>query len=889
MKVRPHHQIALHTQLGIFESTHAYCLRFGNQHCLVSDQIPMVVERLNSPSYLLKRVEGVGQSNIRALLLEYTILSRFNCPVALWHDFWTIHAFLLERAIPQVFAGLSESATWRDLFLQLAIDYHPECATSCLPLRTQSSLQCRQPDSLESRYMGDDILDCVGFVGSVQEGDDLYVWTESFLRAYDIISMQLRWELECEQAVKQVRPSPKGLLVLFDTTIVLFNQQGERVVEQAIPSRTFQGLIPTHRGEGCLLLPRMFSGETIHWIRSLADGQKTEIPFTHLQEIGDDRWVVWHEDVEYFVLLDADCQPQQVFQGHENTIEQVRQYGEHLLSCSADATICLWNLDGSIGARYVDESDDTISDLYVIDEQRVLFWKGGWGCRDTNLYLWTVSTNTVEVLFQHVGTIAGATQAGEYIWVWDDSGVALILSCRNQEVRTIKLNEGKIQCLSIEDRVLTFSQYTNHGSRSTLPSEDYSIRLWTSNGECIAQFAGHQYFLSACYPRIDGFVSIAGGSDETIRTWSVSEKTAPHSKESPSQYLRYSKTEILGWRDGTIELYDGTGNLRCAAHFSVNLQMVWVWDEQIYCVDDQHGIFRLDAQLQTTVQYQHDQPLRLFEVSLADPTSPVVFAQDATNDLLLFTTWPPKRYPLQEAFFALSMVGEQCFVRGFDGYQLANPDGQLTAISPDCNRAVSRVLPWTEDRMLVVSEHVDVLSRQSNTLVKRLLTTESTFSNVTTNRTHVVGWTQDGDVYCWHCETMSLVWSHRTTGAHYSQKPFFGHFVGGNSDLLCASMNDQFFHFQQHTYTTFSMETMGLSDLDVWLSFWRQHNPHLCSNEVVVYPVSRGFFLLDLETLRVYTWFAVEQVRVVAVCERVPIIARNNTITPVIVLPDSGH
>ncbi len=873
MKVRQKYQRILHSVLGTLNSSNNYWLEFGNQHCMVSKDFRTISRLLQQPTYQIQRIEQLGQRNIRSLLKEYEVMSQIHSIVdtgiADWHQFWREHAFILERTVPKTFGMLVSYIEWRHIFQQLIREFTPileGVSESLLP--SDGYFLTKRQDTV-SEYGGEDIFDCQDVDGSIVFDDCMFLWTKTHVQCRTIPTMLIKWIFDHQVSIFDVSPSESGVFVLSEDSLIVLDQMGQLIMDMEIPKRTFDRVLPFGNGHGCILLPKIFSGHTIRLIREIQTEEHTEIPFHFHFPISDTLTVLSHEDLDYFVLLNEDWIPQQVFKGHENSIEQVKPFNDGLVSCSADSTIRVWNWDGTVRASMEDESSDTISGVHVLSNTAVLFWKGGWRCRDSNLYCWDIVNNEVNVVYKYSAPVVDAFSKDDVVWVWDESGLAVLVDVSGAVLKELQINDGRIQCTVSADWVLSWSRYTNRASRSIVQLEDYGVRVWTPSGECVAHFDGHQYFIEDCVQIGTGFVSISASVNGTIRTWGVSKETTPSQKKLDLRYLRCSSEFILGWTKEEIVMIGSDSVSHRQRKFSSSLMLVMVWNEQIYCVTSDHRIRCLDYTLETKQEFVHSIGIRMLEPS---QNGTCLYAVDERGHLLVFSDWPPTVISVREPVHIMNVVNNRSYIRGFEGYRLVHPDGKTTPAFENVETEITRLYGLSEDTMLVVSTTMDVVSLDASKPGQTLLETPKGFVNCIVNQEVIVAWTQTGEINCWSTEDFQLKWHHNTHETHYFSKPFFGYIVNDKQDVVCSSMGDQFFDCSGGDLTQYSMDTLLFREFSNWLSFWKQHNPHYCSEEAVVYPVSRGLIVLDLRSKRLSTWFSRDEFEIVSIRKRTPIV-----------------
>jgi WD40 repeat protein len=265
-----------------------------------------------------------------------------------------------------------------------------------------------------------------------------------------------------------------------------------------------------------------------------------------------------HIDANTQNLVDSALQ-QAVYQGqesnrlsaHTNWVLQVAWNPDHkmLASASADKTIRLWKVDGTLLKTLSGHQDWVWSVAWSPDGQMLAS-----ASHDKTIKLWKANGTLLKTLTAHQravlqvawspdGKMLASASSDKTIKLWKADGTFLkTLSGHQDGVRSVAWSpDAKVLASASDDKIIKLwkangtllKTLTGHqdGVRSVAwspdakvlasASDDKTIKLWKANGTLLKTLAGHQDGVQSVAWSQDGQMLVSTSRDQTIKVWTA--------------------------------------------------------------------------------------------------------------------------------------------------------------------------------------------------------------------------------------------------------------------------------------------------------------------------------------------------------------------------------
>ncbi|MBW4489826.1 MAG: PD40 domain-containing protein [Trichocoleus desertorum ATA4-8-CV12] len=226
--------------------------------------------------------------------------------------------------------------------------------------------------------------------------------------------------------------------------------------------------------------------------------------------------------------------------------------GQNLASASADQTILLWRLDGSLQTRISGHRDRVTAVQFSPDGQQIVS-----SSADQTVRLWQANGTPLQVLRGHTATItttsfspdgqvlASASSDGTIkLWhrngtplkTWTDRGVSIqhlsfspqgqTLAAANSDgsIKIWRLNGTLQQTLKGHKGAVNMVRFSPNGQVLASASNDQTIRFWNLHGSPPQVLPGHHGAATAISFSPDGKRLASVGGDRTVKLWNLKGK-----------------------------------------------------------------------------------------------------------------------------------------------------------------------------------------------------------------------------------------------------------------------------------------------------------------------------------------------------------------------------
>lgn len=180
--------------------------------------------------------------------------------------------------------------------------------------------------------------------------------------------------------------------------------------------------------------------------------------------------------------------------------------GERIITGSADRTLIIWNIDGTL-IRNIKAHDSFIEDVAISPSGRIIASVS----RGRDIKLWNMEGNLLTVLEGHTDKVLGvcfhpmgqslvSISSDRTIKVWDIKGNLL---------KTLYGHKGGIHSIV----------FNINGNKMITGSQDTTIKFWRTKGNANAQLVGHGDEINCIAFSPDGRFIASSSSDCTIKIW----------------------------------------------------------------------------------------------------------------------------------------------------------------------------------------------------------------------------------------------------------------------------------------------------------------------------------------------------------------------------------
>ncbi len=226
--------------------------------------------------------------------------------------------------------------------------------------------------------------------------------------------------------------------------------------------------------------------------------------------------------------------------------------GKYILTGSADAAACLWDLHGNLVQEFKGHKDSINSVVFSPDGKYILS-----GSEDKTARLWDLQGKPVKEFNGHEEPVTSVAFSpdGKYILSGSDDKTARLWDLNGNTEQEFKGHESEVTSVA----------FSPDGKYILTGSWDKTARLWDLNGNTEQEFKGHESEVTSVAFSPDGKYILTGSWDKTARLWDLQgnkvQEFNGHTKWIYSVTFSPDGNYILtGSGDNTVRLWDLHGN-----------------------------------------------------------------------------------------------------------------------------------------------------------------------------------------------------------------------------------------------------------------------------------------------------------------------------------------
>nr|WP_290226049.1 CHAT domain-containing protein [Trichocoleus desertorum] len=201
-------------------------------------------------------------------------------------------------------------------------------------------------------------------------------------------------------------------------------------------------------------------------------------------------------------------QERQRLEQHRDSVTSVSfsPSGQILASASADRTILLWRLDGTLRTAISGHGDRVTAVQFSPDGKLI-----GSSSADQTVRLWQADGKPLRVLRGHAAAVNSISFSpdGKTLASASSDGTIRLWQRNGQPLKTWTVQGGSIQHLSFNPNGQTFAS----------AHQDGSIKVWQLNGTLQQTLQGHKGVVNMVRFSPDGQLLASASNDQTIRLW----------------------------------------------------------------------------------------------------------------------------------------------------------------------------------------------------------------------------------------------------------------------------------------------------------------------------------------------------------------------------------
>ena len=235
--------------------------------------------------------------------------------------------------------------------------------------------------------------------------------------------------------------------------------------------------------------------------------------------------------------------------------------GKMIASASADKTIKLWSLDGTLPKSLSGHTGIVNSVSFSPDGTLIAS-----ASDDKTVKLWKIDGTLLRTFEGHENRVNSVSFSpdGKMIASASDDNTVKLWSIDGKLLRTLKGHTNSLRD-SFTARVNSVS-FSPDGKRIASASNDKTVKLWSVDGTLLRTFTGHTNWVNSVSFSPDGQTIASASTDQTVKLWSKDGRllhtlTGHTDKVNSVSFSPDGKTIASGSTDQTVKLWSIDGTL----------------------------------------------------------------------------------------------------------------------------------------------------------------------------------------------------------------------------------------------------------------------------------------------------------------------------------------
>jgi WD40 repeat protein len=228
--------------------------------------------------------------------------------------------------------------------------------------------------------------------------------------------------------------------------------------------------------------------------------------------------------------------------------------GQIIASGSDDATIKIWQRDGSI-LKTIHNNQQKVDEVSFHPDGKIIASANN----DGSIKLWNLEGNLIKTIAAHTGKVKTVT--------FSPDGQLIASAGDDKTIKLWNLDGNLLQTFSGHTAEVNSVKFSPDGQTIASGSWDYLVKLWHLDGTLILTLEGHKSNVYSVDFSPDGQKLVSGSWDGTIKLWHLDGTlilTIPEHDQNVNQ-VKFSpdgKTIVSTSNDSTIKLWHIDGSLK---------------------------------------------------------------------------------------------------------------------------------------------------------------------------------------------------------------------------------------------------------------------------------------------------------------------------------------